>query len=80
MVMSQRNKIIIPSISSINLLPNIADLRLDLKNPDYDTNVEKESYAMIVLLLFYPFRDKDDLHINGSYWEKYKFVSSTNLL
>lgn len=51
-----------------------------MKNPDYDTNVERESYAMVVLLLFYPFRDKDDLHIDGSYWEKYKIVSSTNLI
>ena len=38
MVMSQRNKIIIPCISSINLLPNIADLRLDLENADYKTD------------------------------------------
>ena len=80
MVMSQRKKIVIPCISSINLLPNIADLHLNLEKTDYDTDVTRETYAMIVLLLFYPFRDKEDLVIDGSYWKKYELVSSTKLL
>ena len=34
----------------------------------------------IILLLFYPYRTQDDLVINGSFWEKYKFVVDNNIL
>ena len=74
MVMARRKHIIIPCISSINLLPNIKDLHMLEDIYDKGTMDLREQYAMIVLLLFYPFRDIDDLHIHNSYWDKYRTV------
>ena len=74
MVMARRKHILIPCISSVNLLPNIKDLNILQKAPDKSTTDLRERYAMIVLLLFYPFRSIDDLHINDSYWNKYRLV------
>ena len=78
MVMSKRRHIFIPCINSLNLLPNLADLDLQLSTADSNTNEAREQYAMIVLLLFYPFRTKDDLILHGSYWVRYKQVLSEN--
>ena len=41
-----------------------------------DTSRNREEYAKIVLLLFYPYRIKDDLLLNESYWEQYKMALS----
>ena len=56
MVMSKRKHICVPCISSINLLPNIADI--DIGTPTTDATIlkQREEYAKIVLLLFYPYR------------------------
>ena len=72
MVMARRKHILIPCISSVNLLPNIKDLNTLQETSDKGTTDLRERYAMIVLLLFYPFRSIDDLHIHDSYWNKYR--------
>ena len=72
MVMSKRKQIVIPCISSINLLPNIKDIYILEQTSDKSIIDLRERYALIVLLLFYPYRIVDDLVINDSYWDKYK--------
>ena len=80
MVMSERKHFIIPCISSLNLLSNIVDLHILEESNDPNIIDLREEYAMIILLLFYPYRTQDDLVINGSFWEKYKFVVDNNIL
>lgn len=71
--MSKRNKVVIPSISSTKDFPNINDLNLCNENSDDLAVIEKrEKYGQLVLLLFYPYRDEDDLKLEGSYWKRYK--------
>jgi hypothetical protein len=43
---------------------------LDLKctNPPHHVICKREMYAKMALLMFYPFRDLNDLKSNGSYW------------
>ena len=74
MVMSKRKHIYVPCISSINLLPNIADLHIGTPTTDATILKQREEYAKIVLLLFYPYRTPDDLMLIGSYWNKYELV------
>ena len=69
MVMSERTHYVIPCISSINLLPNIAKLCQHEETYDEDIIDLREQYAKIVLLLFYPFCTQDDLLLNGSFWK-----------
>ena len=80
MVMSERTHYVIPCISSINLLPNIAKLCQHEETYDEDIIDLREQYAKIVLLLFYPFRTQDDLLLNGSFWKKYLHVKDNNIL
>ena len=40
----------------------------------------RERYALIVLLLFFPYRSVDDLMLNDSYWEKYLHAVKNNQL
>ena len=56
MVMPKRKNIFIPLISSINLLPNIADLNVGIITTDTTVLQQREEYAKIVLLLVYPYR------------------------
>ena len=78
MVMTRRKHILIPCISSVNLLPNIKDLNNHHEASDKGTTELRERYAIIVMLLFYPFRSIDDLHIDDSYWKKYREVIAAN--
>ena len=78
MVMSKRKHIFIPQICSINLLPNIKDIHILEQTSDKSIIDLRERYAMIVLLLFYPYRIMDDLVIDDSYWDKYKSVLSNS--
>ena len=75
-LMSMRKHIVIPSINSINLLPNVAELDVQNETTNPCTERLREKYAKIVLLLFYPFRTQDDLKVHGSFWKKYKLVLS----
>ena len=46
-------------------------------------SLDKTSRCSIVktlLLLFYPYRIQDDLLLNESYWEKYKYVMDNNII
>ena len=78
MIMSKRKNNCIPCINSLNLLPNVADLRIDSIITEMDTSRKREEYAKIVLLLFYPYRIQDDLMLNESYWDRYKMALSEN--
>ena len=78
MVMSKRKNILIPCINSVNLIPNIKHLHILEEISESSIKEQRERYAMIVLLLFYPFRSKDDLLINDSYWDKYRIVITGN--
>ena len=66
MVMSTRKNIFIPCISSLFLLPNVEDLRMDSIITDLETIGTREEYEKIILLLFYPYRIQDDLMLNES--------------
>ena len=80
MVMSERSHCVIPCINSLNLLPNIADLH-QLEETDNPQIMDlRENYSAIILLLFCSYCSQDDLKINGSYWEKYKYVIDNNML
>ena len=80
MVMSKRKNVYIPLISSINLLPNIVDLNIGNITTDATVLQQREEYAKIVLLLFYPYRTQDDLMFMGSYWDKYNWVLNERLI
>ena len=80
MVMSERTHFHIPCINSLNLLPNIAELHQFEETNDPNVIDMREQYAAIILLLFYPYRSQDDLELNGSYWNKYKYVIENNML
>ena len=62
--MSERKNIVIPCINSLNLLPNVGDLSMNSIITEMDTTKNREEYAKIILLLFYPYRIKDDLMLN----------------
>ena len=74
MIISKRTNPCIPCISSINLLPSVADISFTEENCNDSTVRLRENYALIVLLLFYPYRTKDDLELERSYWKRYKFA------
>ena len=76
MVMSEQKNIFIPCINSLNLLPNVEDLRIDNIITEMDTTRTREEYAKIILLLFYPYRVQDDLLLNESYWDRYNVALS----
>ena len=78
MVMSKRKNIFIPCINSLSLLPNVEDLRIDDIETGMDISRNRAEYAKIVILLFYPYRIKDDLMLNESYWDRYKMALSEN--
>ena len=71
MVMPKRINPCIPCISSIYLIPNIADISQKEEPNNRYTIKSREDYTLIILLLFYPFRMKDDLKLEGSYWKRY---------
>ena len=61
-----------PSIPRIALpkgkLCLLDELDLNCTNPPHDVVDKREMYAKIALLMFYPFRQLNDLKYNGSYW------------
>lgn len=80
MVVTKRKTIIIPCINSINLLPNVADLHLNCVSLASSTLESRETYAMIALLLFSPYRIQDDLKVDDSYWKKYNQLVSHKII
>ena len=67
MGMVKRKHIIIPCISSVNLLPNIKDINLLEDTPDKIIIDLRKQYAIIVLLLFHPYHTIYDLVIKDFY-------------
>ena len=69
--MKKRKYIVIPQISSTKIFPNISELKIGNANPSDDVIAAREEYARMALLLFYPFRSRDDLVHRNSFWDKY---------
>ena len=84
MVMKKRKHSVIPMIQFSNLIPNITDL--DLDNPSIidketkETKEKRETYAKLMLLLFYPYRVQSDLLRDCSYWTCYTYAVTHNKL
>ena len=49
----------------------IQDLDLGNQTPPTRVNEMRESYTNFALLMFHPYRKKEDIMTNGSYWEKF---------
>jgi hypothetical protein len=65
-----------PTIPRISLLRDkfcpIEELELHLTNPNEDSIDKCEMYAIMALIMFYPFRELSDLTgIGGSYWKRF---------
>ena len=56
----------------------MADLKIDSDVMGIDTLSKRQEYAKIVPLLFYPYRIQDDLMLNESYWDRYKWALRNN--
>ena len=80
MAVTKRKKEIIPMINVSKLLPNIKDLNIAETNPTTEVTRQREQYAKIALLLFYPFRNQDDLISHGSLWSTYQHIVHSNRL
>jgi hypothetical protein len=62
----------IPVIYMKQALPEISKLELNSLKPSMNAKQQREYFAKIVLLLFYPFRDFSELkHEDGTFWSKY---------
>ena len=57
---------------------HIKDMDINLDSPSEDTVEHRENYANNVLLMFYPFRFKNDLKLDGSYWKLFERERSNN--
>ena len=79
-LLQRRKTIAVPQITSSKLLPNIKDLKIGKNDVSNETTLYREQYAKIALLLFHPFRVKEDLIINGSFWAKYMNLMKNNKL
>ena len=68
-------KLRVPVIPKVSLprhkLCNIEDLQLNSPRPSVEALAFREDYAKMALLMFYPFRDLEELKPNGSYWETF---------
>ena len=71
MMVSKRPHIVIPCITSINLLPDFKELHVHTAHPSNTATKLREVYAKIVLLLFYPYRSEYDLILDGSFWKRF---------
>ena len=80
MIMVMRKNISIPCISSISLLPNIADLSINIITTEGNILKKGEEYAKIILLLFYPYRIQDDLMLHNSYWDRCIMALDNNMI
>jgi hypothetical protein len=68
----RRDKWVVPIVSYIkNSLCTIEDLDLEDEHPSGNASHCREVYAKTALLQFYPYREIEDLKINGSYWSRF---------
>ena len=73
--MRELKHIQVPVIYSKQSFPDIASLELyTQKPPSENAKLQREYYAKVALLLFYPFRGLDELRHpdDGTFWSKYK--------
>ena len=64
--------LVIPKVALPQMkLCNVEDLEIKSENPSDDTKENRENYAKMALLMFYPFRHLNDLKKKGSYWKKF---------
>ena len=71
--MKRRPLYVIPRVSIPDKeLCRIRDLKIGDAHPTPDVIDNREAYARNALLLFYPFREHEDIKLNGSYWAKFQ--------
>jgi len=77
----KRSSECIPKLYYSNKFPDIADLHIDLADDvSEETKELRETYALKALLLFLPFREKNDLQGNHeSLWESFVYQKETYL-
>ena len=68
----KRSVEIVPEITSTNLFPDVALLQFEKEEVDDFVSDLREIYAKLALILFYPYRNKEDLTLNGFFWLRYK--------
>jgi len=72
---SKLAKLRIPVIPKVSLpkhkLCKVEDLQVNSSRPSVEALACREDYAKMALLMFYPFRNLEDLKPNGSYWETF---------
>jgi hypothetical protein len=71
----------VPVIYTTQSFPDIGQLELDSDTPSKNAEMQREYYAKLALLLFYPFRNFDQLrHKDGSFWSKYIWAKDNGKL
>jgi hypothetical protein len=71
----------VPVIYTKQAFPEISQLEIDSSTPSTNAVMQREYYAKLALLLFYPFRDFSELrHKDGSFWSKYLWAKDTGKL
>ena len=69
----ERNEDIIPGINNWEFI-DTSRFGYDILDPTIETNYDLEDYSKTVLVLCHPFRQKEDLTIEGSYLKKLRTV------
>jgi len=76
--LSKRKHPVIPIISMATNLCNVKSLCvLDDSPTDEGTLQHRERYAKTAIMLFYPFRNANDLVESGTYWQKFVAIEGT---
>ncbi|EJK64580.1 hypothetical protein THAOC_14672 [Thalassiosira oceanica] len=71
--MKRRPLSVIPRVSiPDHELCRIGDLKIGDNNPTPDVVDKREAYARNALLLFYPYREHEDIKLDGSYWARFQ--------
>ena len=75
--LKERKVPVIPIISTSSSKVDISLLQVLNENPGLNTKMLRERYAKDALMLFLPFRQKNDLLANGNHWQKFVDVGGT---
>ena len=71
--MKEMKHVKIPIISVSDGFPDIETLKIGKEHIPMSTNSVREDYARKALILFYPFRNNEDLlHSDGTFWSKFE--------
>ena len=81
-VMERSRTMLVPQITSTKLFEDVKHLQVCVPTSEVhsDTTYYRERYATLALLLFAPYRCKEDLVMDNSTWKHYYHMLSNNLL